>query len=106
MFALGSLESHMFFRAVMTMLVIIMIALAVCNWSRGAAYNVLQQSQHFFEPDDLAAETPEGAMAATKTTRRSCISPLAEWRAAAKQRWRRASCKSLLDENYEWGHVK
>ena len=96
----------MVLRVLCTMFIIILVVLAVCNWSPRTAYRVLQHSQGLFEPDDRAPEAPKGAMAARFPQRRGYISPLVKKRVASRQKWRCASCKKLLDETYEIDHVK
>ena len=96
----------MVLRVLCTMFIILLVVLAVCNWNPHTAYRVLKHSQNLFEPDDRAPEAPKGAMAARLPTRRPYITPLVKKRVAANQKWRCASCKSLLDETYELDHVK
>ena len=97
----------MVFRVALMMLVILMFALFVCHWSPHTAYRVLQHSHHLFEPDDQALEElPKVTVAARLPTRRPYITPLVKKRVAAKQKWRCASCKRLLDETYELDHIK
>ena len=96
----------MVLRVVSLMLIVFVIVLVVCNWSPRVAYRVLKHSQNLFEPDDRAPEAPKGAMAARLPTRRPYITPLVKKRVAANQKWRCASCKTLLDETYEIDHVK
>ena len=90
-----------------TMIVILVIVLCVCRWSPRAAYQVLQHSQHLFEPDNepLHAAVPQRS-AKVVAGKRQYISPLVKKRVAANQKWRCASCKQLLDETYELDHLK
>ena len=95
----------MVMRVLCTMLRIIALVLAVCQWSPHTAYRVLQHSQNLFEPDEQATETPK-ATVASQIPRRPYITPLVKKRVAARQKWRCASCKSLLDETYEIDHAR
>ena len=92
-------------RVFMTMIVILMVALFVCHWSPHTAYRVLQHSENLFEPDEQASVLPK-ATVASQIPRRPYITPLVKKRVAARQKWRCASCKSLLDETYELDHVR
>ena len=94
----------MVLRVVSLMLIALVIVLVVCQWNPRTAYTVLQHSQHLFEPDDQAFEHPKEPRAARLPTRRPYISPLVKKRVAARQKWRCAACKSLLDETYEIDH--
>ena len=95
----------MVMRVVCTMLMILALVLAVCQWSPHTAYRVLQHSENLFEPDEQASVLPK-ATVASQIPRRPYITPLVKKRVAARQKWRCASCKSLLDETYELDHVK
>ena len=86
------------------MLIVLALVLAVCQWSPHTAYRVLQHSQNLFEPDDQTPVLPKEPRAVR--LRRPYITPLVKKRVAARQNWRCASCKSLLDETYELDHVK
>ena len=83
------------------MIVVLVAVLLLCRFSPRTAYRVLEHSQLLFEPDEAAA-TP--ARAAPR--HRPYITPLVKKRVAAKQKWRCASCRSLLDETYEIDHIK
>ena len=96
----------MVFRVVSLMLLIFVIALAVCNWSPHTAYSMLQHSQNFSEPDDQALELPTEPRASIIAPKRPYITPLVKKRVAARQKWRCASCRHLLDETYELDHIK
>ena len=84
-----------------TMIVILMIVLCVCRWSPRAAYQMLQHSQNLFESDDVSPSA-----APQRAFRRPNITPFVKKRVAARQKWRCASCKTLLDETYDLDHVK
>ena len=78
---------------------------------RREAAELRKDRQHVFESDEAVATASSkvGAMryrATTAPARRSYITPLVKKRVAAGQKWRCASCKSLLDETYELDHVK
>ena len=96
----------MVLRVLCTMFIIVLVVLAVCNWSPRTAYRVLQHSQNLFESDEPATPPPIVARAAGVPPRRGYISPHVKKRVASRQKWRCASCKSLLDETYELDHVK
>ena len=99
-----------------TMLAVILSAWVMCRWNPRLAYRLLDHSQHMlFEPDDISklvpirtqpwksnVTLPRGAKQAVK---RPHISPLIKKRVAARQRWRCAICRELLDETYEIDHI-
>ena len=93
-------------RVLCTMFIVLLVVFAVCNGSPHTAYRVLQHSQNLFEPDDQASMLPKEPRAVRLPTRRPYITPLVKKRVAARQNWRCASCKSLLDETYELDHVE
>ena len=93
-------------RVLCTMFIVLLFVLAVCNWSPHTAYRVLHHSQNLFESDEQTTPPPVVARAAGIPPRRGYISPLVKKRVAAVQKWRCASCKSLLDETYEIDHIK
>ena len=101
----------MAFGVLCMMCVILIIVLAICQWSPSVAYNVLKQSQHVFESDEAVATASSkiGAIryrATTAPARRPYITQLVKKRVAAEQKWRCALCKSLLNETYEIDHIK
>ena len=57
-----------------------------------------------FESDDAPQSRTVAAPRVGKTTRRH-ISHLLKNRVAARQRWRCAVCKELLDETFEIDHI-
>ena len=70
---------------------------------------MLEHSQHLFESDDAprsarAVVAPQ-QRTGTSLARRQYISPLVKKRVAARQRWRCAVCKELLDETFEIDHI-
>ena len=93
-------------RVLCTMFIVLLVVLAVCNWSPHTAYRVLQHSQNLFEPDEQATPPPIVARVAGIPPKRGYISPLVKKRVASRQKWRCASCKKLLDETYELDHIK
>ena len=97
------MNDKMVARAVSFMLIIIVLVVVVCNWSPRVAYQVLTHSQNLFEPEAKALVPPKVAMPARVP--RGYISPLVKKRVAARQKWRCASCKSLLDETYELDYI-
>ena len=94
-----------------------MLFIACLTWilSRSdprAAYRLLEHSQqHFFESDDAPRPSTARAVVASQqrrgnpTARRQYISPLSKKRVAARQGWRCAICKELLDETFEIDHI-
>ena len=102
------------------LLVICGVFIMVCivsRWDKRAAYRILESSQHLFEPEhgDDEANTPRtlrpGKRHATSpqtpnptAKRRPYVSPLVKKRVAARQKWRCAMCKEILDETYEIDH--
>ena len=101
----------MAFGVLCTMCVILIIVLAVCQWSPSAADSALKQSQHVFESDEAVAtaSSNSGAIKSRATTaprHRPYTTPLVNKRVAAQQKWRCASCRSVLDETYEIDHIK
>ena len=83
------------------MIVVLVAVLFVCRFSPRTAYRVLEHSHNLFEPDEATA-TPARA----GPRQRPYITQLVKKRVAAKQKWRCASCRSLLDETYELDHIK
>ena len=115
--------------AVVMMVAILVITWTVSRWDAKTAYRLFEHSQHLFEPEvDSPAATPvkesignrenrdnrdyresskrssaEG-MPRGGAGRRPYISPIISKRLAAKQKWRCAICKQLLDETFELDH--
>ena len=110
-------------------LAVIGILLAAClvsRWDANAAYRMLEHSQHFFEPepDVDSPVTPVNASIGNRNNRESSkrssaeslprggagkrpfISNLVKKRIAARQKWRCAICKQLLDETFELDHIR
>ena len=98
---------------------ILVAAWIVSRWDAKSAYRMLEHSQHFFEPevDSPVAlpmrVTPVKASIGNRESnkpspavKRPYISPLVKKRVAAKQKWRCAICKKLLDETFELDHIK
>ena len=96
----------MVFRVALTMFIVLFVVLAVCKWSPHTALRVLQHSQNLFEPEEQATPPPVVTKAARLPTRRPYITPLVKKRVAARQKWRCAYCKNLLDETYEIDHAR
>jgi 5-methylcytosine-specific restriction protein A len=91
------------------MLVVIFVTWVVSRWDARAAYRLLETSQELFEPDEALrnqSTPPPRNQTARNQARRPYISPLVKKRIAAKQGWRCAVCKRLLDETYEIDHIK
>ena len=78
------------------------------------AYKVLQTGQHVFEPEHDAVVEPSPRLynnkittaAAATTKGRPYLSPFVKKQVAAKQKWRCAVCRELLDETYEIDHIR
>ena len=90
---------------------ILIAAWLLARFDAKAAYRMLEHSQHFFEPDvDVApVKASMGNLKGNKLSRavkRPYIAPLVKKRIAAKQRWRCAICKQLLDETFELDHIR
>ena len=83
---------------------ILVAAWLVSRWDANAAYRMLEHSQHIFEPEVDSPVTPVNASIGNR--KRPYISPLVKKRVAAKQKWRCAICKKLLDETFELDHIK
>ena len=81
---------------------ILVAAWLVSRWDANAAYRMLEHSQHFFEPEVDSPVTPVNASIGNR--KRPYISPLVKKRVAAKQKWRCAIRKQLLDETFELDH--
>ena len=98
--------------AVVMMVAILVITWTVSRWDAKTAYRLLEHSsQHFFEPD-VESPVTHGTPGNRATGKFSLavklpyISPLVKKRVAAKQKWRCAICKKLLDETFELDHIK
>ena len=92
---------------------ILVAAWLVSRWDANAAYRMLEHSQHFFEPEVDSPMTPvtvrthsPGNRGKLSPGKRQWISPLVKKRIAAKQKWRCAICKQLLDETFELDHIR
>ena len=92
---------------------ILVAAWLVSRWDAKSAYRMLEHSQHFFEPEADSPVTPVRASIGNRESskfssavKRPYISPLVKKRVAAKQKWRCAICKKLLDETFELDHIK
>ena len=70
---------------------------------------MLQHSQSFFVPEDTPISGASNVQIQGRSDRtqvkRPYISPLVKKRIAAKQKWRCAVCKQLLDESFEIDHI-
>ena len=91
--------------------VVFILAFIVRRWDKQAACRLLESSQHLFEPEPIAPASQQRAPRPHKlairqkpSTRRPYISPLVKKRVAARQGWRCANCKQLLDETFELDH--
>ena len=105
--------------AVVMMVAILVITWTVSRWDAKTAYRLLEHSsQHFFEPESVTRDVEFPVAPVTVQThspgnrgrllpgKRPFISPLVKKRIAAKQKWRCAICKQLLDETFELDHIK
>ena len=93
--------------------VVFILVFIVSRWDKQAACHLLESSQHLFEPEPSDADAQQIALRPRKNamavrqkprTRRPYISPLVKKRVAARQGWRCANCKQLLDETFELDH--
>ena len=90
---------------VVMMVAIFAITWTVSRWDAKTAYRLFEHSQHLFEPEvDSRVATPVKASIGNR--KRPFISPLVKKRVAAKQKWRCAMCKQLLDETFELDHIR
>ena len=91
------------FSALALMATVLIVCWIVARWAPRTAYKMLQHSQSFFVPEDAPIR---GASKGQIQGRSDCsyISPLVKKRVAAKQKWRCALCKQLLDETFEIDH--
>ena len=90
-----------FFSALALMVTVLIVSWIVARWAPRTAYQILQHSQSFFEPDDVQTHGRSDRM----HVKRPYISPLVKKRVASKQKWRCAVCKQLLDESFEIDHI-
>ena len=95
--------------AIAMMVAVFAVVWILLRWNPRAAYRMLEHSQHLFESDDAprsarAVVAPQ-QRTGTSLARRQYISPLVKKRVAARQRWRCAVCKELLDETFEIDHI-
>ena len=90
--------------AIATMFAIILLALFLVGRNPRAAYRILEHGQHLFEPERDVAEKPMDRPKNDK--RRPYLSPFTKKQVAARQQWRCAICRQLLDETYEIDHIK
>ena len=91
--------------------VVFIMVFLVSRSDKDAACRLLESSQHLFEPEPIDAAAHRRAPRPHKLavrqkprTRRPYISPLVKKRVAARQKWRCANCKQLLDETFELDH--
>ena len=105
--------------AVAMMVAILVITWTVSRWDAKTAYRLLEHSsQEFFEPESGSGGVASPVAPVTVQThspgnrgklspgQRPFISPLVKKRVAAKQKWRCAICKQLLDETFELDHIR
>ena len=110
--------------AVVMMVAICVVTWTVSRWDAKTAYRLFEHSQYLFEPEPEAGtprqaqthlpETPVSPVKASigsresrkrsSAVKRPYISPIIKKRVAAKQKWRCAICKHLLDETFELDH--
>ena len=109
--------------AVVMMVAIFAITWTVSRWDAKTASRLFEHSQHLFEPEvGSPVATPVKASIGNRDNRESSkrssaegmprggagrrpyISPIIKKRVAAKQKWRCAICKQLLDETFELDH--
>ena len=105
--------------AVVMMLAILVITWTVSRWDAKTAYRLFEHSsQHFFEPESVTGDVASPVAPVTVQThspgnrgrlspgKRPFISNLVKKRIAARQKWRCAICKQLLDETFELDHIR
>ena len=92
-------------KACVAMFATILVVWWVAGTNPRAAYRILAHSQQLFEPEhEVVAERP---VARPKTAQlRQYLSPFTKKQIAARQQWRCALCRQLLDETYEIDHIK
>ena len=108
-----------FLCAVVMMIIICVITWTVSRWDANTAYRLFEHSsQHFFELESVTGDVASPVAPVTVQThspgnrgklspgKRPYISPLVKKRVAAKQKWRCAICKQLLDETFELDHIR
>ena len=97
-----------FLCALALMTLIVVVSMIVSRWAPRAAYRLLEHSQHLFETEGVSvsdSSTQPQTHARNRTlVKRPYISPVVKKRVAAKQGWRCAVCKELLDETFETDH--
>ena len=91
------------------MATVLIVSWIVARWAPRTAYKMLQHSQSFFVPEDAPISGASNVQIQGRSDRtqvkRPYISPLVKKRVAAKQKWRCAVCKQLLDESFEIDHI-
>ena len=97
-----------FFSALALMAAVLIVSWIVARWAPRTAYQMLLHSQSFFETEDAPISGASNVQIQGRSDRtqvkRPYISPLVKKRVAAKQKWRCAVCKQLLDETFEIDH--
>ena len=88
------------------MLVIFVVVFLLAARDPCAAYKVLAHSQHLVEAEAGGGTEKTVARPHTHTTKRPYLSPFTKKKVAARQQWRCAMCKRLLDETFEIDHIK
>ena len=91
--------------AIAMMVAVFAVVSILSWWNPRAAYRMLEHSQHLFESDDAPRSARAVAAPRVGRTTRRHISPIVKRRVAARQRWRCAVCKELLDETFEIDHI-
>ena len=82
--------------AIATMFAIFLLVWWMAGTNPRAAYRLLAHSQQLFEPDQDVAERPVAHP--TTAQLRQYLSPYTTTQVAARQQWRCAICRQLLDE--------
>ena len=88
--------------AIATMGFVFFVVLLLSYFRPNAAQRVLEASQNLFENDQTIANTNSKPT----HTKRPYLSPFTKRQVAARQKWRCAICKQILDETYEIDHIK
>jgi len=87
--------------AIATMCCVFVAVLLLSYFTPKTAQRVLEASQNLFEPDQTIANTH----LKPTHTKRPYLSPFTKRQVAARQKWRCAVCKQILDETYEIDHI-
>ena len=100
------------FATVALMVIVILLACAVCRWSPRAAYSLIQHGEHFFEPEPGEGPTLVGAKVARATEKtserhgRGYLSPFLKKQIAYDQGWKcSCGCGRSLQPDFHIDHT-